>query len=596
MGGHQEARQDGDAVPGSDQGGHEMVVAQPDHRLDRLAGRGLDTEAHPVERIALRHTDPTFADEMQGPHGGAAGQAVISGDSDVETFSGESPTDQRLGAGRHLPVEAVRENDVMVPGEGRIVALGHVCLDELDADPGPLGGIVAKPPEHGGRERLQCTRQAADTHVPARAAAQHLEVGVRTGEERGDLDGTVGEDMAGFGEPQAASVALDEPRTGGPLRDFELLAERAGRTVGCFRDGCEGAAVTQLTQQVEVGHIHHHSEARLMYGLSKMHLCCTFFTPHSDVMHPRDRLAAVIVALLWGTNFTAIHASLQTFPPLMCAAIRFLLLAAPTVLFVRRPVRADGTPVPLRWLVGYGLGFGVAQFLFLYTGMAAGMPTGLASLVLQASGPFTLMLGALLLHEPVRGRQWVGLALAGCGLSVVGIARATTASAWPFVLVLLGALGWAFGNLASRQARPADPLRLTMWMSVVPPLPLAAMSLVVEGPDRIGAAAREAVTTAAIPAWLGIAYTVLLATVVGSGLWTWLLSRHPAGVVAPFSMLVPVVGIAVAALALGETPSLVELAGGVLVIAGVFVGSGATLRRARQGRASPSDAAEALRR
>ncbi|QQS01064.1 MAG: EamA family transporter [Austwickia sp.] len=297
-------------------------------------------------------------------------------------------------------------------------------------------------------------------------------------------------------------------------------------------------------------------------------------------MSTRHRLLAAVVTILWGVNFTAIHASLQTFPPLLCAAIRFALLAVPTLLFVPRPTRADGSLVPARWLLGYGLGFGVAQFAFLYTGMAAGMPAGLASLVLQASGPFTLVLGALLLAEPVRRRQGVGVAVAVAGLGVVGMARAATASPWPFVLVLAGALGWAFGNLASRQAAPAQPLRLALWMSVVPPLPMLALSLAVEGPARIGVALRAAGTAAALPAWLGLLYTVLLATVVGSGLWTWLLARHPAGVVAPFSMLVPVVGMSVAALALGERPAAAELVGAVLVIAGVLIGSGgARVRR-----------------
>lgn len=219
------------------------------------------------------------------------------------------------------------------------------------------------------------------------------------------------------------------------------------------------------------------------------------------------------------------------------------------------------------------------------------MPAGLASLVLQASGPFTLVLGGLLLAEKVRPRQWAGIAVAAAGMTLVGFSRAGSAQVGPFVLVLLGALGWAFGNLASRQARPANPLHLTLWMSVVPPLPMLALSLAVEGPGRIGAALRSATTAAAVPAWLGLVYTVVLATVAGSGLWTWLLSRHPAGVVGPFSMLVPVVGMAVAAGTLGEFPTWLEVAGGVLVVAGVLLGSGALAVRRR--RAAPTTASEA---
>ena len=282
---------------------------------------------------------------------------------------------------------------------------------------------------------------------------------------------------------------------------------------------------------------------------------------------PAHRLLACAVALIWGVNFLAIHVSLGHFPPLFLVALRFALLAVPVVVLVPRP------DVPLRWLVGYGVGFGVLQFAFLYTGMAAGMPSGLASLVLQASGPFTLVLGALLLDEQVHGRQWAGLAVAALGMALVGVSRADAAQLLPYVLVLLAALGWAFGNLSSRLARPSRPLHLALWMSVVPPLPMLALSWVVEGPQAIGRSLSTAFTIEALPAWLGLAYTVLVATVVGSGIWTWLLSRHPAGVVGPFSMLVPVVGIATAAVVLHEVPSVLEGAGGVLVVAGVLLGA-----------------------
>ncbi|WP_316043656.1 EamA family transporter [Cellulosimicrobium cellulans] len=93
-------------------------------------------------------------------------------------------------------------------------------------------------------------------------------------------------------------------------------------------------------------------------------------------MPTRDRLLALVVAVLWGLNFPAIHLSLEQFPPFFLVALRFALLAVPTLLLVPRPA------APVRWLIGYGVGFGVLQFAFLYLAMDTGMPTGLASLVL----------------------------------------------------------------------------------------------------------------------------------------------------------------------------------------------------------------------
>ncbi len=281
-------------------------------------------------------------------------------------------------------------------------------------------------------------------------------------------------------------------------------------------------------------------------------------------MPARHVALAVLVAVLWGLNFLAIHASLAQFPPLFLVALRFGLIAIPTVLFVPRP------RVQLRWLVGYGIGFGTLQFLFLYWGMAAGFPTGLASLVLQTSAPFTVVLGALLLRERLGILRIVGVATATLGLALVGASYGARSSVGPLLLVILGALGWALGNLASRQARAEKPLHLVLWMSVVPPLPMLALSLLVEGPSMVGTSLATAFAPAAAPAWWGLAYTILLGTLLGSGVWVWLMARHPAAAVAPFSMLVPVVGLATAWMALGEVPTAGEIAGGVLVVAGVL--------------------------
>lgn len=288
----------------------------------------------------------------------------------------------------------------------------------------------------------------------------------------------------------------------------------------------------------------------------------------------RHRLLAATVAVIWGANFLAIHASLEVFPPLLCAALRFTLLAIPTIVLVPRP------QVPTRWLLGYGAGFGVLQFAFLYLAMDSGMPTGLASLVLQSSAPFTVVLGAALLGEHLTLRAGSGVLVAAAGMAVVGSQRMDGAAGiLPFVLTLLAGLGWAFGNLSSRLAAAPRPLHLTMWMTVVPPVPLLALSLATEGPARIGEALTASLSSEALLAWGGLAYTTIVATVVGSGIWTWLMSRHPAGSVAPFSLLVPVTGIGLAWLVLAEVPHPLELLGGALVIGGVLLASSRSRRR-----------------
>jgi O-acetylserine/cysteine efflux transporter len=281
----------------------------------------------------------------------------------------------------------------------------------------------------------------------------------------------------------------------------------------------------------------------------------------------RDRLLACLVAVCWGVNFPATALALEHFPPLFMVALRYALVALPTLLLVPRP------RVPLRWLIGVGVGIGILQFTFLYLGMAAGMPSGLASLVLQASAPFTVVIAGIWLHEKLSLRQFAGVAVAVAGLAVIAVHRAQSAAWIPVVLTLCGALGWAIGNVCSRQAKAPNPLHLTLWTAVVPPVPMLAIALVVEGPGRIGRSLGGAFAADALPSVLGLLYVVVVATLVGYSIWNVLLSRHPSNVVAPFSMLVPVVGVFASWLAFGEVLDPVELAAGVLVVAGVLFAS-----------------------
>jgi O-acetylserine/cysteine efflux transporter len=287
----------------------------------------------------------------------------------------------------------------------------------------------------------------------------------------------------------------------------------------------------------------------------------------------RHRLLALLVAVCWGVNFPATALALEHFSPLFLVALRFSIIAIPTLIFIPRP------KVPFRWLLGVGLGIGTMQFAFLYLGMAAGMPAGLASIVLQASAPFTVVIAGIWLRERIGARQAVGIAIAVLGLAAIAAHRSQVAALLPVLLTLLGALGWAIGNVSTRKAQAPNALHLTLWMSVIPPLPMLVISLLVEGPEHIGASLATALTPEALPAVFGLLYVVVIATIVGYGIWNGLLKRYPSSTVAPFSMLVPVVGVLASWIAFGEVIDLTELLAGAAVVAGVLVASYQRRRR-----------------
>ncbi|MGW4530099.1 EamA family transporter [Nocardia sp. NPDC004340] len=293
-------------------------------------------------------------------------------------------------------------------------------------------------------------------------------------------------------------------------------------------------------------------------------------------MTNRDRLLGLAVVVLWGLNFLAIHVGLEHFPPFFFAGLRFAVIAIPVLLFVPRP------RVAWKWLLLYGIGFGILQFAFLFTALRTGMPTGLSSLVLQSSAPFTVLLGAVFLRERLRGVQLAGIAVAMAGMAVIGWDRAHHAALAPLLLTLLGGLGWAFGNIGSRLAAASsadvNPLHLTLWMAVVPPIPMFALSALTEGPSTGWNDLIASFSATGWPAFAALAYIVALGTIAGSGLWTYLMSRYPASTVAPLSLAVPVVGIAASWAFLHESPSALSLVGAVIVIVGAFTATSAGRR------------------
>lgn len=280
-------------------------------------------------------------------------------------------------------------------------------------------------------------------------------------------------------------------------------------------------------------------------------------------MPARHALLAAAVAVVWGVNFVVIHVGLRSWPPLLFAALRFALVAFPAVLFVRPP------RIGARRVVAIGLTLSAGQFALLFVAMDRGLPAGLASLVLQLQAVFTIALAMAFLGERPGRRRLVGAAVALAGIGVIAAGRAHGVPLAALVLCVGAAASWGTGNVLVRRAQAPDAVSLLVWTSLVAPLPLLALSLTLEGPARIGSAL-GAITPGGVAA---LFYVVVASTAFGFGTWAWLLRRHPASRVAPFTLLVPVVGIASAWILLAERPTGAELAGCLIVLAGLSLTS-----------------------
>lgn len=286
-------------------------------------------------------------------------------------------------------------------------------------------------------------------------------------------------------------------------------------------------------------------------------------------MRPLDLALALLVVVVWGVNFAVIKTGVGEVPPLLLGALRFLLAALPAVLLLRPP------KVPWRLYVAYGMTISVGQFAFLFSAIHLGMPSGLASLVLQSQAFFTMLFAELWLGENWRASQLVELLLAAGGLALIGSAHGLSMPLAGFLLTLAAASMWAAGNIVTRAVARCGPINqfaFVVWASLVPPLPFLALSLLIEGRPAITAA----LAAFSLRSLATVAYLAWAATLLGYGLWTRLLSRYPANQVAPFSLLVPVVGLSTGWLVFDEALQPVHFVGGALLMLGLVVNLFAT--------------------
>ena len=284
-------------------------------------------------------------------------------------------------------------------------------------------------------------------------------------------------------------------------------------------------------------------------------------------MTRKDGLLALLVVVVWGLNFVVIKVGLHNMPPLMLAGLRFVLVAFPALLFVARP------KVPLRLLLGYGLTISFGQFAFLFSAIKFGMPAGLASLVLQAQAFFTIVLGAVAFGERLQLKQVLGITLAVFGVLVLAESslNGQDVTGLGFMLTLAAAFSWACGNIFNKKImqHPSRPgvMSLVVWSALIPVVPFMVASLIFDGPALM----LQSLVQIDITTVLSLVYLAFVATIIGYGIWGTLLGRYETWRVAPLSLLVPVVGMASAALLLGETLNGLQLLGAALIMAGLYI-------------------------
>ncbi len=273
-------------------------------------------------------------------------------------------------------------------------------------------------------------------------------------------------------------------------------------------------------------------------------------------------LLAILITAIWGINFSVIKIGLSSVDPFILAGIRFTLCALPALFFIKKP------DVPWRYIIGYGLVFGIGLWGLVNLGIKAGLSAGIASLLLQFSAFFTILLGSVVFKESLTRYQIAGFALACTGLLSIVFITDGSVTFTGTLLVLAGAIAWSIANIIIKRSATKQIFAFLVWSSAFSPLPLFLLDWLVNGSNGYTAL----VSHVDYRAVLSILFQVYPNTLFGYWVWNSLLKQYPISTVAPLSLLVPVFGILGSMAIFGEAISSLKILALLLIISGLVVG------------------------
>lgn len=267
----------------------------------------------------------------------------------------------------------------------------------------------------------------------------------------------------------------------------------------------------------------------------------------------------------------------------MLTALRFFFTAVPLVFFLKPPKFN-------RTLLIYAIGTFVMQYAFVFTAMHLGASAGLTALLLQIQIFITVLLAYFILGEAVSRMQIIGMLVGVLGLSVIALNLGGDMPLAGFVCILIAAIGWSFGNIASKQvstqatqqgsdgaiissntgrnkASALSALALVVWGGLIACVILTLSSLIFE----TEAWQLATFTEASLKSWLSLGFIVYVSTLIGFGLWAHLLSQNTASKVMPFALLVPVFGMTTSVLLTGEVVTWWKMLAMILILSGLVL-------------------------
>jgi len=286
-----------------------------------------------------------------------------------------------------------------------------------------------------------------------------------------------------------------------------------------------------------------------------------------SIMRWRDFLALVAVCVVWGLNFVVAKFSVtgdpgwvpgfDGAPPIFFAFLRFALLYA----FLAPWLRPG--PADMKTMFGVAMCMGALQYVLIFMGLQWATPSGMA-IALQLGVPFATILSVVLLKEHVGPVRLLGIIVAFAGIIIV-VANPGEADLSLGLLIGIGAAFVGALGMILVKRMPLDSIRMQAWIGLISWPPLLVLSLVFE---------RDQIAASLDGGWIFLAaliFTVVLVNIFGHGVFYNLLKRYDATLIAPLTLMAPLVGVLSGLLITNDPIGWRLIVGGGLTLVGVGV-------------------------
>lgn len=272
-----------------------------------------------------------------------------------------------------------------------------------------------------------------------------------------------------------------------------------------------------------------------------------------------------LLTIVWGSTFPAIKVVVSEMPVLTFRAICLVAGAAVIAALARWRGRSLAvTRGQLGWLAVLAVLNTLAWNVFTAYGLLY-LPAGRAIIIGYTMPLWSVIASAIVLGEPVTIRKVVGLLLGFAGLAVLIGPELAAIEQAPLgvALVLAAAISWAFGVVLLKWRDPGLPTTvLAGWQLGLAALPLVVVAILVDDHSS---------WTLSREGWIALSIVVIGGMVVAHIVWFSIVRILPASIASITTLLIPVAGVIISALWLGERVGPSEVGALILVLAGLFV-------------------------